>query len=158
MQPWSFVLVSNPVIKKRIREKAEEIEKQLYSEKIPEEWKNRLKPLKTDARKAFLEEAPYLICIFLQRFGLDNEGNEIKHYYTMESVGIATGFLICALHQLGISVLTYTPSPMNFLSDILNRPANEKPFIILAVGYPDRNYEAPALIKKTESDYLTIIK
>lgn len=158
MQPWSFVLVMDPHTKKKIRQNAEEVERIFYSKKITEEWHRRLKPLKTNARKPFLEDAPYLICIFVQQYGLDDQGNRIKHYYPLESVGIATGFLISSLHQLGISTLTYTPAPMGFLSELLGRPENERPYMILVVGYPKDGYEPPRLEKKEPADYLTIIE
>jgi iodotyrosine deiodinase len=136
MQPWTFVLVENAGTKKEIREKAEDVEKEFYSKKITVEWKEKLHPLKTGPKKEFLTQAAYLICIFVQRYGIDNKGKKVKHYYPVESVGIATGILISALHQLGLSSLTYTPAPMNFISEVLHRPKNEKPFLILAVGYP----------------------
>lgn len=154
MQPWSFVLVSNKEVKTEIRRQAERVEKEFYAKRISEEWKSRLKPLKTGYRKRFLVEAPYLICIFVQRYGLDNEGNRVRHYYPIESVGIATGFLISALHQLSISSLSYTPVPMAFLGRLLKRPPNEKPFMILAVGYPSKNYKPPKIKKKTVEEYL----
>jgi len=154
MQPWSFVLVSNKEVKTEIRRQAERVEKEFYAKRISEEWKSRLKPLKTGHRKRFLVEAPYLICIFVQRYGLDNNRNKVGHYYPIESVGIATGFLISALHQLGISSLSYTPVPMTFLSRFLKRPPNEKPFMILAVAYPSKNYKPPKIKKKTVEKYL----
>jgi len=157
MQPWSFVLVSDNNTKREIKKKAEEAEKRFYSEEITKEWRSRLAPLETTYKKGFLEEAPYLICIFAQRYGIDSGGNKVKRYYVMESVGIATGFLISALHQLGISMLTYTPAPMTFLRELLKRPINERPYMILAVGYPNEKYKPPKLAKKTEEEYLTVV-
>jgi iodotyrosine deiodinase len=157
MQPWSFVIVRDDAMKSRIRRKAEAVEREFYAKKATDEWRSRLEPLKTDAEKAFLEEAPYLICIFAQKHGIDGKGNRITHYYPLESVGIATGFLIAALHLLGISSLTYTPAPLGFLSKLLERPRNEKPYMILAVGYPNPSYSPPALQKKTEGEFLTVV-
>jgi nitroreductase len=157
MQPWTFVLIKDPKIKMKLREKAEEIEKEFYTKKISGEWKKRLKPLKTNPKKEFLTQTPYLICIFVQNYGVDNKGNKLKHYYPVESVGIATGFLISTLHHLGISSLTYTPAPMTFLNKLLHRPKNEKPFIILAVGYPHPKYKPPKLTKKKPDEILLML-
>ncbi|MEC9488318.1 MAG: nitroreductase family protein [Halanaerobium sp.] len=154
LQPWTFVLVVDPDIKREIRRRAEEVEKEFYQSKITTEWRNKLEPLGTNFSKPFLEEAPYLICIFLQKYGLDKEGNRVTHYYPRESVGIATGLLISSLQQLGISTLTYTPSPMNFLNDILDRPENERAYMILPVGYPAEGYQPPDISRKTEDEYL----
>ncbi len=154
MQPWSFVLVKDKKLKRKIREEAEKVEKIFYNKIITKEWQNKLRPLKTDYRKPFLEQAQYLICVFAQRYGIDNKVKKIKHYYVNESVGIAVGFLIFALHQLGIGTLTYTSAPMTFLSKILNRPINEKPYMILVVGYPKKNYKPPRLIKKKLKEFL----
>ncbi len=137
MQPWSFVLVTDSEIKKKIRTEAEKTEKAFYDEKISDEWRNDLKALKTNWEKPFLTEAPCLICIFLKKYDLDSSGKRKKVYYPNESTGIAAGFLITALHLSGFSTLTYTPAPMSFLSKVLNRPENERPFMILPVGYPD---------------------
>ena len=157
MQPWSFVLVEDPGTKKAIRRKSEEVEKKFYDEKISDEWSEKLKPLGTNWEKPFLEEAQYLICIFVQRYGIDPRGSKITHYYPFESVGIATGLLIAGLHLLDLSCLTYTPSPMTFLTELLERPVNERPFIILAVGLPDPTSSPPELPKKTPEEYLTIL-
>lgn len=156
-QPWSFVIVRDDAMKSRIREKAEAVEREFYAKKITAEWRTRLEPLKTDPDKAFLEEAPYLICIFVQKHGVDGKGNRITHYYPLESVGIATGFLIASLHLLGISSLTYTPAPLGFLAKLLERPRNERPYMILAAGYPNPDYSPPALSRKQEGEYLTIV-
>ncbi len=136
LQPWTFVVVKNPKVKKDIRIEAEKVEEEFYSNKISDEWRECLKPLNLEIRKPFLEQAPYLVCIFSQLYGFDKGGKKIKHYYPSESMGIATGFLISAFHQLGIATLTYTPSTMDFLNKVLGRPENEKPFMILVVGYP----------------------
>jgi nitroreductase len=157
MQPWSFVLVQDPAVKRAIREASEAVEKEFYARKISEEWKSRLAPLRTGPQKPFLEEAPYLVCVFVQRHGIDAAGQKITHYYPLESVGIATGLLIASLHLLGISTLTYTPSPMGFLTELLRRPPGERPFMILVVGYPRAGYEPPPLARKGRDGYLTVV-
>ena len=156
-QPWTFVLVKDSDVKTAIRRKAEKIEKEFYEKRISKEWKERLVPINVDLKKTFLEEAPYLICIFVQRYHFDENGIIAKHYYPFESVGIATGILISALHNLGISTLTYTPSPMGFLSEILKRPKNETPFMVLVTGYPKSSYKPPEIEKKKREDYIIII-
>src|SRR5262249_55501488 len=133
MQPWHFVVLSDPAVKRRIRAAAEVEEREFYTHRAPQEWLDALAPLGTDANKEFLETAPYLIVVFVQRYGLLPDGRTVKHYYATESVGIATGMLITALHHAGLVSLTHTPSPMDFLNDILGRPANERPFLILVV-------------------------
>jgi len=148
MQPWTFVAVSDPAIKRRIREGAEEQERALYERRASEEWLAALAPLGTDAHKPFLEQAPYLIAVFTQRYGLAEDGRQIKHYYVTESVGIATGLLVAAVHHAGLALLTYTPSPMRFLGQILDRPLNERPFLLLAVGYPAEDVRVPDIKKK----------
>ncbi len=135
-QPWRFVAVSDAAIKHRIREAAEEEERAFYARRAPEEWLQALAPLGTDADKPFLEVAPWLIAVFYERFGLDEAGDKQKRYYPHESVGIATGMLIAALHHAGLATLTHTPSPMRFLNDILGRPRNEMPYLLLVVGHP----------------------
>ena len=135
-QPWRFVAVSDAVIKHRIREAAEEEEREFYARRAPEEWLQALAPLGTDADKPFLEVAPWLIAVFYERFALDGAGDKQKRYYPHESVGIATGMLIAALHHAGLVTLTHTPSPMRFLNDILGRPRNEMPYLLLVVGHP----------------------
>jgi len=157
LQPWSFVIVKDQPMKKKIRIEAEKVEEEFYTHKISDEWRECLKPLNLEIRKPFLEQAPYLICIFSQIYGYDKNGNKIKHYFPSESIGIATGFLISALHQLGIATLTYTPSTMEFLNKLLDRPENEKPFMILVVGYPSSEYKLPQLSKKELKDILKII-
>jgi len=151
-QPWYFVVVSNPEIKKEIRIAAENEEKSFYNERAPQTWLKDLEPLGTDEHKPFLETAPYLIVIFEQKYKVDENGNKEKHYYTSESVGIATGMLITALHKVGLATLTHTPSPMRFLNKILNRPENEKPFLVLVVGYPTKNAKVPDIKRKTLSE------
>lgn len=147
-QPWHFVVVSDAKIKKEIRIAAEKEEKSFYNERAPQDWLHALEPFGTDENKPFLELAPYLIVIFEQKYKIDKDGNKKKNYYTTESVGIATGILITALHQVGIASLTHTPSPMKFLNKILKRPENEKPFLVLVVGYPAKNVKVPNIIRK----------
>jgi iodotyrosine deiodinase len=147
-QPWHFVVVSNPDVKKKIRIAAEEEEREFYTNRAPEEWLDALAPLGTDEHKPFLETAPYLIAIFAQVHGVKADGTKVKHYYVNESVGIATGFLIAALHNAGLACLTHTPSPMNFLNEILSCPSNERPFVLLVVGYPAENAKVPIITKK----------
>ncbi len=148
LQPWHFVVVSDPAIKQRIRVEAEKEEHEFYTRKAPQEWLDALAPLGTDERKPFLETAPYLIVIFAQSYGLLPDGRRVKNYYVQESVGIATGMLITAVHNAGLVSLTHTPSPMGFLNEILGRPANEKPFLILVVGYPAEDAVVPDIGKK----------
>ena len=156
MQPWRFVVVSDPAIKRRIREAAEAEERESYERRMPDDWLSALAPLGTDWRKEFLEVAPYLIVVFRQDYGLsvDPEGAERrhKHYYVMESVGIACGFLLAALHVAGLATLTHTPSPMGFLSKILGRPKNEKPYLLIPVGYPAPDAVVPRIEKKSRDE------
>jgi iodotyrosine deiodinase len=135
-QPWFFSVITDAARKRRIREAAEQEEREFYSGKAPAEWLEALAPLGTDADKPFLEDAPLLIAIFAQKYGVRADGSRFSHYYVPESVGIATGFLIAALHHAGLATLTHTPSPMGFLNEICERPASEKPVILLVVGYP----------------------
>ena len=144
-QPWRFVVIEDLAIKRRIQVAAEKEEQEFYATRAPDEWLEALEPLGTDANKPFLSEAPVLIAIFLERFGIDRDGNRIKNYYMTESVGIATGFLIAALHHAGLATLTHTPSPMRFLNEILNRPSRERPFLLLVVGYPKKEATVPAI-------------
>lgn len=157
MQPWHFVVVSNPEIKRQIREAAEEEEREFYAQKAPEDWLDALSHLGTDANKPFLERASHLIVIFLQKFTHDEDGNKLKHYYTSESVGIASGFLINGLHQAGVATLTHTPSPMKFLNQILKRPKDERPYMILVAGYPEENCMVPSIEKKPLEQIATFI-
>ncbi|MCZ6528893.1 MAG: nitroreductase family protein [Chloroflexi bacterium] len=148
MQPWKFVVVSDPALKKQIRGKAEDEEHEFYTRRATPEWLAALEPLGTDERKPYLETAPYLIAIFVERFGMLPDGRKMKYYYTVESVGIATGMLITAIHHAGLASLTHTPSPMGFLNEILDRPDNERPFLILVVGYPAAEAVVPKIRKK----------
>ena len=150
LQPWHFVVIKNQEIKNEIKIAAEKEEKEFYNSKAPQEWLDALKPLGTDPNKDFLEKAPYLIAIFEKKFSLNNK-KRVKNYYVKESVGIATGILISSLHLAGLSMLTHTPSPMNFLNQILKRPNNEKPFVLLVVGKPKDNCEIPVYAEKKKS-------
>jgi nitroreductase len=154
-QPWHFVVVSDPEVKKKIREGAEKEEKEFYERRAPDEWLEALEPLGTDAKKPFLEEAPYLIAIFSQSYGIKEDREKETHYYVKESVGIATGMLITAIHNAGLVSLTHTPSPMGFLNDILDRPENERPFLLLVVGYPKENVKVPDITKKSLDEIAT---
>lgn len=145
MQPWHFVAISNKDIKHKIRLAAEEEEREFYASRAPEDWLDALAPLGTDDQKPFLEHAPWLIVVFQQKYSFDAEGTKQKHYYPAESVGIASGLLISALHNAGLATLTHTPSPMQFLTDICQRPAYEKPIMILVAGYPEKDVEVPAI-------------
>lgn len=157
-QPWHFVVVSDPVTKRRIREAAEEEEHEFYSGRAPDEWLQALAPLGTDDRKPFLETAPFLVVIFAQTRGVAEDGGAVKHYYVNESVGIATGFLIAAVHQAGLACLTHTPAPMRFLNQILERPRNERPYLILVVGYPADGCTVPDIDKKTLDEVATFVE
>jgi len=157
MQPWHFVVVTNKDIKHKIRIAAEEEEREFYNSKAPQEWLDDLSPLGTDASKPFLEYAPVLIAVFEKKYGINELGEKKKYYYTKESVGIACGILITALHQSGLATLTHTPSPMNFLNEVLNRPANEKPFLLLVVGYPKENTMVPNISKKSLTEIADFI-
>lgn len=157
MQPWQFVVVSEPEIKKQIRIEAEKEEKEFYENRATEEWLEALAPLGTDEHKPYLETAPYLIAIFEKKFSYDEKGNKIKHYYSNESTGIAAGFLITAIHNSGLASLTHTPSPMGFLNKILNRPKNERPFLLLVVGHPAEEAKVPDISKKELSEIAEFI-
>ncbi len=147
-QPWTFCIVKDQNIKKQIREAAEKEEYKSYHGRMPAEWLEDLASLQTDWKKPFLEVAPWLIIIFKRSYEVDSNGNKRNNYYAVESTGIATGFLIAAIHAAGLVTLTHTPSPMNFLSKLLNRPENEKPFLLLPVGYPADDCLVPKLKKK----------
>lgn len=159
LQPWHFVLVEDPAIKKKIREAAEAEEDENYTRRFPREWLERLAPLGTDAVKPYLEIAPYLIVVFKIDYGLvtDPDGTErkIKHYYVNESVGLASGFLLTALHMAGFATLTHTPSPMGFLSEILQVPRNHRPYLLIPVGYPAKDARVPDIAKKPLEEILT---
>jgi len=155
-QPWRFVVVSDPEIKRQIKAAAEAEEKENYERRFPEEWLDALDPLGTDWHKDFLETAPYLIVVFRIDYGLDGD-RRIKHYYVSESVGIAVGFLIAALHWSGLATLTHTPSPMAFLGRILGRPSNERPFVLIPVGYPAPGATVPDIGKKDLPEVLVTL-
>ncbi len=148
-QPWTFCVVSNPTIKKLIRTEAEKEEYESYNGRMTEEWLNDLRPLQTDWRKEFLETAPYLIVVFKRSYEVDPGGHKHQNYYVTESCGIACGLLLAAIHHAGLAALTHTPSPMNFLAEVLNRPANEKPYLLIPVGYPAAECWVPDLKRKT---------
>lgn len=154
-QPWHFVVVSDPDVKAEIRRAAEAEERAFYEERAPDDWLEALAPLGTDAEKPFLEVAPYLIVIFAETYGVLPDGERRKNYYVSESVGIATGMLVSALHHAGLATLTHTPSPMGFLSRILERPINEKPFLILVTGYPAQDARVPEISKKALDELAT---
>ena len=147
-QPWHFAVVSDAALKHKIRIEAEIEEREFYERRAPQEWKDALAPLGTDADKPFLDTAPCLIAIFGQKSTLMDDGTAVKNYYVPESVSIATGFLISALHHAGLATLTHTPSPMGFLNQLLQRPENEKPYILLVVGYPAEDCQVPNIQKK----------
>lgn len=156
-QPWRFVLVTDPDIKRQIREAAEDEERETYSNRMSDEWRAALAPLGTDANKPFLETVPALIVVFRQDYELGADGSRKKNYYVQESCGIALGMLIAALHHAGLATLTHTPSPMHFLAKILNRPANERAYILLPVGYPAEGAEVPTLDRKALDEILVEI-
>lgn len=147
-QPWTFVVVSDPEIKRRMREAAEEEERVNYGGRMPEEWREALAPLGTDAVKEHITTAPYVVVLFRQTYGIRPDGGRRTHYYSTESCGIAAGLFIAAVHQMGLATLTHTPSPMGFLSELLQRPPNEKPFLLMPVGYPAPDARVPALPRK----------
>jgi iodotyrosine deiodinase len=148
MQPWHFVVVTDPAVKSRIREAAEVEECEFYAHRAPAEWLEALAALGTDPNKPFLETAPALIAIFAESYGVRTNGTRVKHYYAQESVGIATGLLVAAVHHAGLVSLTHTPSPMGFLNEILVRPAHERPFLLLVVGYPAADARVPVITRK----------
>ncbi|RZS39064.1 nitroreductase [Herbihabitans rhizosphaerae] len=148
-QPWTFVLVEDPVVRQRIRAATEEEERKSYAGRLGEEWLDALRPLGTDEHKPHLTDAPYLIVVFCQRYYLGPDGEKRKHYYVDESVGIAVGMLLTALHLSGLAALTHTPSPMRFLAEVLGRPRNEKAFAVIPVGYPAADAEVPNLTRKS---------
>lgn len=156
-QPWHFVVVEDPAVKSRIRVAAEEEEQAFYNGRAPQEWLDALAHIGTDARKPFLEKAPYLIAVFAQNYGISEDGARHKHYYVSESVGIATGLLIAALHHAGLAALTHTPSPMGFLNTLLGRPAHERPFLLLVVGYPAEEARVPDLARKPLAQIATFV-
>ena len=157
-QPWHFAVVQDPAVKRKIRLAAEEEERAFYGGRASDEWLDALAPIGTDANKPFLETAPFLVAIFSQKRGGVEAGMDRKNYYVTESVGIATGFLIAALHQAGLATLTHTPNPMTFLTELLGRPSTDKPFLLLVVGKPADDAVVPehALIKKPLSDIMSV--
>jgi len=157
-QPWHFVVIGDPKIKRQIREAAEEEERAFYSGRAGDEWLDALAHLGTDEHKPFLERAPYLIVIMAESYELDEEGAKSKNYYVTESVGIATGMLITAVHRAGLVSLTHTPSPMGFLNGIIGRPKNERAFLILVVGYPEEGAQVPDISKKSIDQIATFVE
>ncbi len=157
-QPWHFVAIGDdPELRRRIRDAAEDEEREFYEKRAPKEWLDALAPLGTDPNKPFLETAPWLIAIFVRAHGHTPDGGIVKHYYATESVGIATGLLIAALHQAGLASLTHTPSPMGFLNTLLGRPANERPFLLLVVGHPVDGAEVPDITRKPLAEISTFV-
>ena len=157
LQPWHFVAVSGSATKQKIRDAAEIEEREFYEHRATSEWLAALEPIGTDSNKPFLETAPYLIAVFLQKFGVLEDGRKVKHYYPTESTGLATGILITALHQAGLVCLTHTPSPMKFLNEILDRPKSERPFLLLVTGYPADDAEVPDINRKPLDEYTSFI-
>ena len=155
-QPWTFVAVSDPEIKRRIRIAAEREEHENYGGRMPDEWLRALEPLGTDEHKPFLEVAPWLVVLFRQNYGVGPDGEHVRHYYVAESVGIAAGLFLTAVHQAGLVALTHTPSPMGFLRKILERPANETACLLIPVGYPASGAQVPDLRRKPLDDVLVI--
>jgi nitroreductase len=155
LQPWHFTVVTDPKLKKKIREAAEEQERHFYDHRASDEWLEALAPLGTDEHKPYLEIAPCLIAIFSQPYHREPDGTKVKHYYPAESVGIATGFLIAALHDAGLATLTHTPSPMGFLNEVLGRPPHERAFLLLVVGFPAEDATVPAIERKPLDEFVT---
>lgn len=153
-QPWTFCVVSDPVIKKQIREEAEKEEYESYHGRMSEEWLEALRPLQTDWNKPFLETAPYLIVVFKKAYDVTEGGTKKSNYYVNESVGLASGFLLAAIHNAGLVALTHTPSPMNFLSKVLDRPENERPFLLIPIGFPAADTYVPDLRRKSLEEVL----
>ena len=158
LQPWHFVVVSGAETKQKIRAAAELEEREFYEHRASAEWLEALAPLGTDSNKPFLETAPYLIAIFLQKFGELPDGRKVKHYYPVESTGIATGILITALHAAGLATLTHTPSPMKFLNEILGRPKSERPFLLLVAGYPAEDAVVPDISRKPLGEFTSFVE
>jgi iodotyrosine deiodinase len=157
-QPWTFCVVSSPKLKKLIRIAAEEEERISYESRMSDEWKEDLKPFATDWQKPFLEIAPYLIIVFKRAYEFEIGGKKHQNYYVNESVGLACGFLLTAIHKLGLVALTHTPSPMDFLTKILNRPSNERPFLLIPVGYPADDATVPDIQRKNKEEVLVWYK
>jgi nitroreductase len=157
LQPWHFVVISGSETKKRIREAAETEEREFYEHRASPEWLDALAPLGTDSDKPFLETAPYLIAVFLKKYSNLPDGRKVKHYYPVESTGLATGLLITALHLAGLVCLTHTPSPMKFLNEILDRPLTERPFLLLVTGYPAKSATVPDIRRKSLNQYASFV-
>jgi nitroreductase len=158
-QPWRFVAVSDAAVRHRIREAAEAEEREFYAHRAPADWLQAIAPLGTDADKPFLDVAPWLVAVFIRRFERRPDGRKLKHYYTDESVGLATGLLIAALQRAGLATLTHTPSPMGFLNEILGRPKDlERPFLLLVVGYPAEDAQVPDIRRKPVGEVATFIE
>lgn len=158
MQPWHFVVVGDPDLKRRIREAAEREEKEFYEHRASKEWLEALEPLGTNEHKPFLETAPWQIAVFLKKFTFNAEGKRFKNYYTAESVGIACGFLLTALHTAGLATLTHTPSPMKFLNKLLERPKTERPYMLIVTGYPASGAKVPVIGKMAIEKLATFIE
>ena len=157
LQPWHFAAIKSPEIKKQIRVAAEEEERKFYNERASEKWLEALEHLGTDENKPFLETAPWLIPVFIEKHRIGKDDEVVKNYYTMESVGLATGMLLAALHSAGLATLTHTPSPMQFLTKICGRPKNEKPFVLIVCGYPAENVRVPAISRKPLNEIVSIL-
>lgn len=158
LQPWHFVVVNGSKTKQKIRAAAEIEEREFYEHRAPEEWLQALEPLGTDSDKPFLETAPWLIAVFLQKYGILPDGRKVKHYYPVESTGLATGILITALHRAGLVCLTHTPSPMAFLNEILGRPKSERPFLLLVTGYPADDARVPNITRKPLGEFVSFVE
>ena len=158
MQPWHFVVIGNPELKTKIRVAAEHEEREFYDHRASEEWLRALEPLGTNDHKPFLETAPWLIAVFLKKFSYDEQGKRLKNYYTAESVGIACGMLLTALHQAGLATLTHTPSPMKFLNQLLDRPLTERPYMLIVTGYPASDAEVPVIGKEPLENIATFLE
>ena len=156
-QPWHFVAISSSEIKKLLREESEKKENDFYYKKAPQEWLDALAPLETNENKPFLELAPYLIVVFVKRFDYDHQGEKVKQYYLNESIGIAAGMLVTALHKAGLGTLTYTPSPMGFLNKVCNRPENERGYMVVVVGHPAEDCTVPDLERKSLEEVSTFM-
>ena len=157
LQPWHMVVVSGAETKRKIRAAAEAEEREFYAHRASAEWLTALEPLGTDEHKPFLETAPCLIAVFLQKYGTLPDGRKVKHYYPVESTGLATGILITALHHAGLATLTHTPSPMKFLNEILGRPKSERPFLLLVVGYPEKGARVPDIHRKPLEEFTSFV-
>jgi iodotyrosine deiodinase len=153
-QPWTFCVVSSPELKKQIREAAEQEEFKSYNERMSDEWLKDLAPIGTDWQKPFLEIAPYLIIVFKRVYEIEDNNHKHQNYYVNESVGLACGFLLAAIHELGLAALTHTPSPMDFLTKLLNRPSNERPFLLIPIGYPAPDATVPDITRKSSENVL----